>query len=259
MKRTITTDRTVFHLQTNGDVTFDFRGGPAIVIRVPGGTGWRMPFHWHYHRLDAREINCLSGRLHIHLQKYDQPGSEDDLGSTGFSKTFKLDDCASWGPGYNREDALDPANSTLEVVLVATPVLHRNLCSMSLDQDIFPSLDSTPLWLKMMFGFSAPLPTFRQYLLELSSHVQRQLTLYAHDYYEYHGIVRFTLLWPWMLPGRSPKLLRTLERRSMYWISIFVAWVCYWFGALACGMKPLYPEYTPVVVEDERKRAVEKI
>ena len=134
----------------------------------------------------------------------------------------------------------------LTVALDADPVLWRNVCSATLDRDLYPNLASTPYWLKALFAFLALLPRWRELFLSGILWVQIQAMFYAHDFHLYHGHV--PLARPWTaqpIGGRAPMWAYRAQAWSMRAISRVVMAACYWGGWLFCGIRGAYEVYTP--------------
>lgn len=251
MRRTSTIQRTTFHLPSPNAVTFTFPARDVIEISIPDSSLWHVPSHWHYTRIDTRQIQVIHGRLMYHI------GLPGTIGYTGSSmdvgeepRKFTLDEHVEWRPLYNYDMYWNPIPQALTVRLIANAVLHRNLCSMILDYELFPELTSTPFWLKWLFRSLVFLPSVRERLLRMTLKTQLQLTLHAHDYHDRHGIVRFSKLWFW---GYAPKWTYRLEWLSMMCISYLIGAACYWIGRLAFGMSVTYSEYTPAVQRGEKR------
>lgn len=254
MGRTWTDQRTTFHLPSPDEVTFSFQERDAMEICVPSDSKWYVPSHWHYKQRDARYLQVISGNL-ILSSSFSRTigGSTESMNAYSQPYKFALDERISWQPYYSYDENHERFRQPLTAHLIANETLHRNICSMILDYRIFPELSSTPLWLKAVFWTLRSCPSAREGLLSRLLRVQRQLTLYAHDYHESHGRIPFSRMWFWVYP---PPWTWRLEYISMMWISSAVGMACYWFGGLALGMSALYPEYTPVVEEGEKERSV---
>jgi hypothetical protein len=136
------------------------------------------------------------------------------------------------------------------VVLLETEdeVLYRNTSSAALDAAIFPSLPSTPFWVRLLYSSLAFSPAAQRLMISRLLWIQLQMIYFAHDFRMYHGSVGALYLWLWTHPfgrERPPKWVLNIEWWSISVISIATHCVCYWLGRLFLGMKAEYLEYTP--------------
>jgi hypothetical protein len=76
------------------------------------------------------------------------------------------------------------ANESLAVDVETDHTLWRNVCSATLDRDLFPQLNSTPLWLKAMFNL---FPSWREALLSFVLQIQLRAIFYYHGVHICHG------------------------------------------------------------------------
>jgi hypothetical protein len=255
MQRTNTTQQTTFELPLPQAATFDFSAVDGIKIHVPTDSKFKMVHHWHYQRPDTTRIIGVHGRMYLMLAERGKLGSSlDAYLNPPFELSPKLDDAIAWSPVFT-----DPPQSPLTVMIVANRVLHRNICSAILDRDLFPQLQTTPQWFKVLWRMSSDSRRCR--LLDSALRLQLEVIFYKHDYHFVHGRVPFTdLFWPDNTPGWAKKwemrsmllFSRTHETTSMppsddrctEQLTCFF-FAAYWKGRGLYGMKGGYAEYTP--------------
>ena len=249
MKRTNTTNLTSFTLPLPHAANFNFTTAPnssnTIRIAIPPSSSWRMPEHRHpsYARssttssgsatIPCRRVTVVKGCLHITCNS---KGSVS--GGIGWDVELTPEDRVAWG-----RSPLD--NELLIVDLLADEILWRNICSATIDRDIFPNLASTPYWFKAFFTILAPISRYRVILLDLILYIQIQMIFYAHDFYVYHGTIQLHSLWllPWIF-RQAPPWVDRFELQVSYIITRVVMATAYWVGKLFLGMKGEYSEYT---------------
>lgn len=89
-------------------------------------------------------------------------------------RDFDLSQMIAWRP--------DSPELGLVVDLLADEEdLHRNVCSVNLDKDMYPRLDSMPIWVTASSVLTKR-SGFEQRLCDRMLWVHLQLMLYAHDY-----------------------------------------------------------------------------
>lgn len=263
MRRSDTRSLSTFELLLPRGVTFTFppsetttQNSPIRITLAPQGE-WKMPLHWHPSEtreedskhasksvnLGCDRVSCIEGHLHVSVA-HGISGGYDKVGSAGMSVAFSPAQRIQW-------DRPQKAKGTpLCVDLVADEALWRNICSAILDRDLFPQLESTPWWLRSLFGIL--MPAWRDWLLNAILQVQLQAIFFSHDFNVYHGY--FPATWPWVRQpwgGRPPNWARSLQIGSMYLISTSVMGLAYWTGTLLMGIKGEYPEYTPEYVQEK--------
>lgn len=251
MHRTITTARDTFALPEPNEVTFEFPRGPGIVITVPKNSNWRMPLHWHYHKLDARSIHCLSGRLHVEVTNDSLPLRSIVVKIRPCeSHDFHLGQLTSWRKDAAREG--EDSDSELVIILMdANETLHRNICSATLDRDIFPFLTSTPLIIQLLFCL-ARLIKLQHPFLQAALWIQLQMIYYAHDMHISHGDIDIFPAWFYitlLVPRctrvwKPPPWMQRFRRWSERWISWVVMGSCSWLGKTVLGMQAEYQAYS---------------
>lgn len=155
--------------------------------------------------MDAQSIQALASRLFIYVIN---PLPQRGFGiyiPVGDSFDFKLEQLTSWSKIERRNE--------LAVVLNANKTLHRNICSATIDGDIFPYLDSTPLAIKALF-LLARLIGLRQRFLQVALWVQIQIIYYAHDFHVTHGVIDFTLPYRLIWWDQNPPVWSERWRRQ---------------------------------------------
>lgn len=158
-------------------------------------------------------------------------------------------------PGHNDLDGDNHAlaeedekeNDTILTLIVHSDSLDRNICSAILDARIYPSLSTTPIWLRWLFAVLAWIsPPLHRRLLSLMLYLQMQTMYTHHGYFQYHGGVNALRWWQWTHPfdiGQHPAWTVRLQYRSQ---KIFSQVVQGWYHALGTrvlGMKGDYEEY----------------
>ena len=184
--------------------------------------------------IPCRRVTVVKGRLSITCS------SQGNIsGGTGLDVELTPDDRVAW-----KRRSGD--NDLLIVDLLADVILWRNICSATIDRDIFPNLASTPYWFKAFFTILAPISRYRVKLLDLIFYIQIQMIFYAHDFYVYHGTIQLHSLWllPWIF-RQAPPWVDRFELQISYIITRVVMATAYWVGKLFLGMKGEYSEYTP--------------
>ncbi len=247
MHRTDTRTRTSFYLPSPATATFDFSTPDHIRITVPRSSTWHTDAHWHTagHN-ECETLEAERGTLQVGDWK------EPRTGSTSYGcKTynFKPDYWTTWGA-----DELNLGREELIVVLVvANEGLYRNMASAVLDADLFPSLNSTPYWLRAIFTLLWSVRA-RRWLIAKLLYVQIQAIYYNHSYWEYHGGINVLSWWQWMHPfdiGDYPAWTVDVQFKSQRLFSRGVQAFYYWAGR-AVGMKGDYAEYNPRVGGGEK-------
>lgn len=236
-----------------------------------------MPLHWHpSSTLGCVSVQCLSGRVVVFLGIARGSG-ERLLGpdrAVQFQPAHQMVAWASSGTVRSRHGCQEAWSAE---TVVTDPNLYRNVgrqllpgsdelpihiipyeqwASAILDRNIYASLASTPLWIKLVLNILRAVPSAREALLSWLLFVQVQAILYAHDFREFHG--RINCIWPWTrqpVGGRPPQWALDLQRQTEYWIAEVVMVSCFWGGRIALGMRGQYPEYTrsPQNVGGEKK------
>lgn len=253
-RRTDTRNTQSFTLPSPAIAIFDFDTPPstslvrAIYITVPAQSTWRMPYH--RHPSEARgsggpsachSVTCLAGSLYIRMGN----GIHDwnRSGGQGLGKIFEPGMWAAW----SRQRQNRPPQDPLKVAFIAEHLLWRNICSATLDRDLYPSLTTTPLWIKGSFALLSFFPSWREKVLDAMLWIQLQTIFYAHDLHLYHGQIPFVKLamFPWIWPDRPPPWAERLQIRSMCVISRVVMTCTYWFGRIMLGMMGEYKDYSP--------------
>lgn len=240
MNRTNTTTRTEFNLSLSGEVRFDF-SQQTIQITIPVGSTWYMPYHWHDRILDMKWIGVEAGELCV-IQAANRNGRTSSVRLTNRADqqgvSFKVTDGVAWKSA--RLDTKEKTKLPLVVNLDAEQNLHRNICSAILDKDLFPSLASTPYWVRLLCA----IPALRPRLIDRALWIQLQAIYWKHDFRVSHGEIPFAYPWVMWPFGSAPDWATEAQIRSRWWISSIVMSSAYWTGRLLLGMKGEYPQYS---------------
>ena len=237
MQRTNTTKQDVFLIPGPSKAIFDFSRRHNMRITVPKGSKWWIKSHWHNEKSSCECVECIQGQL-IVFNYPNSSGGGASGGSEGFRYSFLPVGRHSWSPGDREQD--------LVVVLTANDILYRNKCSAALDADRFPSLITTPAWLRALFGLTSWWPPGYRWLLQQALWVQFQAIDYAHGYFTLHGALPVARVWRWFHPfdNRFPDWVWETQWYSQLMISRIVECGCFWIGKVV-GIRGQYPEYTP--------------
>jgi len=241
-QRTDTKRQSIFHHPDQG-VTLSFIEPNQIRFTLLAAKKWRSPYHWHVLHDGCHRITCLQGSLHL-TTATPYGGSATDSVGAGTSIVIPPRDHHAWSAGKQESD------QELIVLLESEDeILYRNTSSATIDADRFPSLSSTPLWVKLLYSLLAFSPTAQRSMIARLLWIQLQIIYFAHDFCAYHGSVHAPFFWfithPFSLE-RPPNWIFNIEWWSVGVISNITQRACYWFGSLFLGMKAEYPEYTPV-------------
>lgn len=253
MHRTDTRDKSVFNLTYPQAVTLQFPADRPIRISVPKGTRWSMPLHWHFHGTGCISLKCIDGPLNIYYA-WGPEGSCNQVCGPGSEKTFRPGDRMAFNCS-RRDKNTRVSLFPLMVDLDADHSVWRNVCSATLDRDLFPGLSSTPYWLKALFAFLSLFPRAREALLSSDLWIQTQAIFYGHDFHTWHGFVPVT--WPWIAQiggGHAPRWAYELQLWSVLAISRVVMAASCWGGRLFCGIHGEYAAYTPARMGTEARR-----
>ncbi len=239
MHRTITTDQNIFQLPGPASVTYGFTRPHHIHISIPKDSTWRSELHWHNDQSSCERLECIHGHLRVFY--YPNPYINGSISmSPGCHHTFEEGTRTSWASESGKED--------LVVLLKANEVLYRNKLSATLDADSFPSLATTPAWLRILFRLFLRWPSAHHWLLVQMLWLQLQAINYTNGYYTLHGQLPLVQLWRWTHPfaftERPPEKLMRLQWQSQILFSSITQAIYFWVGR-ALGMRGQYPEYTP--------------
>jgi hypothetical protein len=170
-------------------------------------------------------------------------GSGDFSCPPGSSHSIRARDIHVWA-------SRDPDQELVSLLETDDEILYRNTSSATLDAPRFPSLWSTPLWVRMLHSLLAFSPAVQRRMVAKLLWVQLQMMYFAHDFGEHHGSIHAPFVYwithPWRLLEREPDWVFEVEWWSVFVISKATQRACYWAGRLFLGMKAEYPEYTPV-------------
>jgi hypothetical protein len=174
-----------------------------------------------------------------------------------FPNIFRQSGNFSSGPGgyfIIRPDFLhgwssrEPEQELIALLETEDEILYRDTSSAVFDAALFPSLPSTPFWVRLLYFLLAFSPATQRQMINKLLWIQVQMMYFAHDFRMYHGSFGFLYLWLLTHPFRSerpPNWVYTIEWWSVSLRSTAMHSICYWFGRLFLGMKAEYLEYTP--------------
>lgn len=139
----------------------------------------------------------------------------------------------------------------LEAVIVGdegTESLWRNAVSAELDKDLWPTLSSTPLIIRLALRMAKLTPLIGDWLwttaIAFALRVQLRVIYHPHSFYVWSGDVPFTKPWDYNLwVDKPPEWAQKAEWRSAELLSIWVTRLCWFVGSFMLGMKDTYEEY----------------
>lgn len=225
-------------------VIFRFLDTTHIHIIIPANSQWRFPLHWHTEEnsTSCHKVTCLKGKLIVTFAppplnfsgSVDLPPGQAYEFKPGYHNTF--------GSLHKEEESWTSLEAEAQQIS-----LLRNVCGAILDAQLYPSLASTPYWIRLVYWLMRLFPSAQQYLTAKLLWVQIQMMRSAHNYYVDHGKINVPLLW-WFahLPAYDltpPKWTYEIMYWSLTAISKTVQRTCYWTGRLFMGMKAEYAEY----------------
>ena len=242
MRRTLTKNQHIFTLPSPTAVTFDFSTPDHIAITVPGSSNWRTEAHWHTSsQSQCTRLEVQKGRTQITDWREPRTGATYIGNPTYY---FKPDYWVTWASEQDSADDLSV------VLVVSDESLYRNVVSAILDADLFPSLHSTPYWIRAVFGLLKIIDrtnVARRLMIAKFLHVQIQTIYYCHGHWEYHGGINALRWWQWTHPfdvGHHPAWTVSVQFKSQRFFSRIVQALYFWVGR-AVGMKGDYAEYNP--------------
>jgi hypothetical protein len=218
-----------------------------VQVTVPAKSQWGFPIHWHTSNPAAcSKITCLKGRLQVYTATPFSTGDGSESLPPGSWTKIRPGDHMSFR--CHRLSADEGLVALLEVDPSQT-VLLRNTYSATLDADLYPSLASTPYWVRLLYLMLQYSPQAQRNLTAKLLWVQVQMMRSRHDLYVRHGSVNAPYIWSLTHPldwDTPPQWTFDILWRSYTPISKAVQGACYWAGRLLLGMKAEYAEYTPV-------------
>jgi hypothetical protein len=172
------------------------------------------------------------------------------LDELGMITGTKKEECFIWGLNWREKHHVH--DLTVLPSAKNAETFHRNICSAVLDANVYPSLDSTPFWLRWIFGVISVILGVRHWLIAKLLWIQIRMIYYSHDFWSYEGQISISWLWDgWYFPALAPQWVRTLEWKSGDIFSRMVLRMCSWIGRYLLGMRGEYDEYTPRQPEPE--------
>ena len=220
--------------------TFDFSTPHGILIKIPVGSTWQVPSHFH----SPDQENCLllnteSGESWVEFHKEPRTGGVD-MGTV----TFKF-----W-PGYWTSWGRDKkcTKDTVVRLAVKSDALQRNICGSILDADKYPHLKTTPSWLRWVFALLKVWPAAKSWLVKKLCYIQSQVIYKHHGHWEYHGGINTLSWWQATHPfdiGDHPEWTVKVQFKSQRVFSRIIQGFYYHLGTWCLGMRGDYPEYNP--------------
>lgn len=209
-------------------VTFDFKlAEPDIFIEIPQESQWASPYHTHITRKMCVSLDTLSGRWYI--------------GGSSWPRR------ELWGPqlpefwiSFGKDlTSSQPATAKL-LGSERTRQLYHIICSSVEDAEVYFSLCSTPLWVRVLYVLTNRTPSLREWMIHKCLWIQLRTTFHKYDFCEDHGTCWILRQFYWM---NVPEWVKEFERWSQFAISRVVLSLNYWIGSIALGMRPSYEEY----------------
>ena len=222
---------------------FEFHNHTHIQITISADSHWCFPLHWHTQNPNnCVKVTNVKGRLQVFYSTRRLPSGISML-PPGSSFNFK--------PEHHYGFSSNMDNHELVVLLEAEESqinLHRNICSVVTDAQLYPSLASTPCWIRILYQALSYSPQTQRHFIAKLLWIEIQMMRYTHDFYVVHGWINAPYLWwlahPWE-ECREPQWTYDITWWSCAAISRVVQGICYWVGNLLLGMKGEYREYTP--------------
>jgi hypothetical protein len=214
---------------TNKDVvTFDFKlSKPNIFLEIPEGSKWYSVYHTHFTEEMCISLETLSGYWEIGSASFHRPGVWGPLPPkiwTGFGKGF---------PGTR------PATAKI-LGSEGTRQLYHTLCSVVQDAEVYFSLCSTPLWVRVSYSMASRIPALKEWMVMKVLWIQVRTIFHKNDFWEDHGTCWFFRRFYWMNP---PAWVTEFESWSQFAASRVVLSLNYWLGSMTFGMSASYEEY----------------
>jgi hypothetical protein len=244
--RTNTRTQSTFHLQHPAPVTFDFTSlsTAGLTVTIPHHSAWRTPTYWHKTTLFCETLECISGYYLVTTARLYEWGDGTDSGpGPQILKELAPDDMIawSWNPYRSVDDPVDSVYA-----LKGSPEMmafYRQICSVNQDAEVYFSLPSTPLWLRLLYASLKYIPRVREWLVSGMLWVQLRVIYYKNDYHTYEGRINYTR--PLINVGipTPTEEQKMKELKSLVTVSWLVQKSCYWVGTILLGMRERYEEY----------------
>jgi hypothetical protein len=164
-----------------------------------------------------------------------------DIGSARFGRP------GVWGPQRPKtwirfgKDPTGTQPATAKILgSERTRQLYHTLCSVVQDAEVYFSLCSTPLWVRVSYSMASRIPAVKEWMIQKVLWIQVRTILYKNDFWEDHGTCWIFRRFYWMNP---PAWVGEFERWSQFAISRVVLGLNYWLGSMTFGMSASYEEY----------------
>lgn len=228
-------------------VYFEILDTTHIKITIPANSGWKAPLHWHSDGPTAsNRIIPLKNKLSLIFSKTPGYGGIK-IFDPGFWVEFTPSDHHLFCPCPGDEDK--ECVAILEAA-ASQSALTRNVCGATLDANLYPTLASTPYWIRLLYSMLGSHPRAQSYMVAKLLWVQIQMIRSTHDFYvEEYGCIDVPSLWwkthPYHWDGREPRWTNQIRWWSFGPINMVVQGLCYWIGRLVLGMRAEYEQYMP--------------
>jgi hypothetical protein len=241
-----------FKLSHPHPVIYDFTNlSSGLKIIVPPYSSWICHDHWHETASACETLMPLEGHFMIVHSIVTTRGSGvvqgDGSSPAKFVMPLEPEHLVRW----QKDPHWDSAGGTMGFLLEASDEVYkfyRQVCSVNQDAEVYFYLPSTPLWLRVLYGFWGRVPHLgirvRAWLVEYLLWIQLRVIYSKNDYLENEGAIPYT--WPWRQRPADvypPKKWMERELRSRITVSRLVLRTCAWVGTRILGMKARYDEY----------------
>ncbi|PVH73433.1 hypothetical protein DL98DRAFT_607324 [Cadophora sp. DSE1049] len=229
------------------EATFSFfeNEGSVVKITVPNVSKWVMKYHWHDRAALCEKMEFLPGGDVEFYRSLGVYRNSTEVGKWGMTWQNRPGERCTWFIDTHHDR---PADSPELVVLIRSPgneEMWRNAISATLDQELWPQLNSTPVLLRLWIRMVKKIPfvggRLWRCIIRCVLWLQLLLIYQRHEYWMWCGeiwICRF-----FHVPGEmAPKWAQDLEWESaqiLTRLSMRVARVLRPFLGLEDG----YPEY----------------
>jgi hypothetical protein len=228
LSRFYVAEKKVNYTLTDKDVvTFDFKlSEPNIFLEIPEGSRWGSLFHAHVTEEMCISFETLSGCWNFGSARFGQPGE--------WAQRPK-----SWIRFGKDPAGTQPATSKM-LGSERTRQLYHTLCSVVQDAEVYFSLCSTPLWVRVSYSMASRIPAVKEWMIQKVLWIQVRTILYKNDFWEDHGTCWIFRRFYWM---NAPRWVGEFEEWSQFAISRVVLGLNYWLGSMTFGMSASYEEY----------------
>ncbi|KAH8817182.1 hypothetical protein F5884DRAFT_853608 [Xylogone sp. PMI_703] len=243
IKRSDTRRQDVFDLLRPYPVSIDFSKGnqQSFDVTIPAQSQWSSVRIFHLDTANCVAVKTLSGRSWVMWENIER-GSGSTMANAGYSLSQYPRQYLTWG---SQERSIE---QSLRVTTAAAPdnninvQLYRTLCSVVQDAQLYFSLCSTPLWIRLLYAALGLIPYYgraaKERLILIMLYVQLRVIFYKNDCWTDQGQIRIDWYW-WTAPP---------------WVWKFQAWttivisqgtlrLLYGIGRVILGMKESYTEY----------------